>query len=174
VVPPKTVPAAVPEADKLPDMPTGLNYYCALYKRNLAMGAPGALLDKYLKKCQGQDCDNNRVLDQNDAVGLFDFCKWTDELGFCYLHAPAAYCYANPDDSRCYCEENCGGARQPKYKYDPTCGKGYDAGGYECYGSHCEEQGFTHSDAPVEGESMSAVEGDKSVAKSSLLQASNS
>ena len=112
----------------LPEMPTGLNYYCALYKQNLAKGAPGALLEKYLDKCWGQDCDNNRVLDQNDATGLVDFCKWTDELGFCYLHAPAVFCYQNPDDPRCYCEENCGPARQPAYKYDPTCGKGYDAG----------------------------------------------
>jgi len=37
---------------------------------------------------------------------------------------------------------------QPKYKYDPTCGKGYDAGGYECYGSDCEELGFERSPIP--------------------------
>ena len=95
---PETVPAG--EAVELPDMPTGLNYYCALYKQNLNRGAPGALLDKYLQKCWGQDCDNNRVLDQNDATGLVDFCKWTDEFGFCYLHAPAVYCYQHPGIER--------------------------------------------------------------------------
>ena len=91
-LPPKVV-VKPPAAPAMEDMPTGLNYYCALYKRNAGLGAPKALLDKYLKKCQGQDCDNNRALDQNDATGLFDFCKWTDENGLCYLHEPAVYCY---------------------------------------------------------------------------------
>ena len=74
----------------------------------------------------------------------------TDENGFCYLHAPASFCYKYPDDERCYCEENCGPKRQPKYLYDTTCGKGYEADGYECYGSHCEEMGFKRSDGPEE------------------------
>jgi len=61
---------------RLPDMPTGLNYYCAVYKRNLADGAPAAVLKEYLAKCQGQDCNNNRVLDQNKATSVVNFCKW--------------------------------------------------------------------------------------------------
>lgn len=66
-----------------------------------------------------------------------------------YLYEPAVYCYRNPDDPRCFCEGNCGPARQPKYKYDPTCGKGYDVGGYECYGEHCEELGFKRAPNPA-------------------------
>jgi len=147
--PAPTAPPAV--ADELEDMPTGLNYYCALYKRNLEQGAPGALLDKYLKKCQSQDCDNNRVLDQNDAVGVVDFCKWMDENGFCYLASPATFCYTHPDDTRCYCAESCGPAREPSYgKYDPTCGKGYDSSGYECFGSQCGGLGFEESEFPAD------------------------
>jgi len=136
-------PTAAPSVHiRLPDMPTGLNYYCAVYKRNLADGAPAAELAKYLTKCQGQDCNNNRVLDQNEATSVVDFCKWTDENGFCYLAEPAMYCYKHPDDTRCYCAESCGPARAAQYKYDPTCGKGYDSSGYDCYGSQCGGLGF--------------------------------
>ena len=101
-------------------MPQGLNYYCAIFKNLREKGASPSSLEKYLEKCRGQDCNHNRLVDQSRGDDLAA-CKWTDENGFCWLKAAAAFCEEFPADDRCYCED-CG--KPPTYLYDPTCGKG--------------------------------------------------
>ncbi|MGB1606918.1 MAG: hypothetical protein ACPIOQ_80070, partial [Promethearchaeia archaeon] len=81
---PRSQPPASPPtpSGRKPEMPQGLNYYCAIFKNLREKGASPSTLEKYLDKCRGQDCNHNRLVDQSRGDDLAA-CKWTDENGFC-------------------------------------------------------------------------------------------